>query len=283
MKAGLGARIDEAAKNDPAVLHRRIAELEKAKTVSAPDPAALEKARANGYNEGLREGLSIRDDAFNEILATIHKNQKDHKAGKKQPMIELKINSTPGGKFVPQEHKYTPFDTKSVNEIPMSHVMPRSDIDSVKLNVAETKFLIALAQRRGPLSRDKIAKFAGYSVKSRHVDNTLAALRQRGFVVGSGASIEITVDGMSALGSFEPLPTGQALRDHWLGQLNTPQRAFLAHLFSIYPRQIHRDDLARATNYSPTSRHVDNTLADLRGYDLITGGKDAIKASDDLY
>jgi len=147
---------------------------------------------------------------------------------------------------------------------------------------AERQFLTALAQR-GPLPRNKIAIFAGYSVKSRHVDNTLAALRSNGWAEGSADRIEITAAGRKALGSYEPLPTGADLRRYWLGQLDKASASFLQALIDVYPRSLTRDQIADRTNYSPTSRHVDNTLAVLRGFDLVHGGRDAIKASEDLF
>jgi hypothetical protein len=46
-----------------------------------------------------------------------------------------------------------------------------------------------------------------------------------------------------------------------------------------------RDEIAERAGYSPTSRHVDNTLAQLRSRELVSGGrsKAAIRASENLF
>lgn len=147
----------------------------------------------------------------------------------------------------------------------------------------ERKFLTALAQQGRSLTRNQVAIFAGYSAKSRHVDNTLAALRSNGYVVGGRDGIDITDAGMKALGGYDPLPTGTDLRDYWMRELDKAASVFLGVVCDVYPNSITRDELAVRANYSPSSRHVDNTLAQLRSRDLVSGGRDAIKASEDLF
>lgn len=148
---------------------------------------------------------------------------------------------------------------------------------------AERAFLTVLAQH-GPQERARLATLAGYSVKSRHVDNVLGALRSKSYV-STGWPAEITADGRDALGPWDPLPEGAELRAYWLAheRVSAAGRAFLQVLFDRYPDTIHRDDLAEAAGYSPTSRHVDNTLGALRTLGLAVGGRDAIAASDTLY
>jgi hypothetical protein len=128
-----------------------------------------------------------------------------------------------------------------------------------------------------------VAIFAGYSATSRHVDNTLAALRSQGFVVGGRDAIEITSEGRAALGSYDPLPTGEALRDYWMRELDKAAGEFLRVVCEAYPDALTRDEIAERAGYSPTSRHVDNTLAQLRSRELVNGGRAAIRASDNLF
>lgn len=150
------------------------------------------------------------------------------------------------------------------------------------MGAAEKAFLKALAQH-GALTRDRVALYAGYSVKSRHVDNTLGALRSKVWAEGARDAVSITPAGVSALGAFDPLPTGEKLRTYWLGQVGIAEKAFLDVLFDIYPETATRDGLATAAGYSPLSRHVDNTLGRLRSLGLVEGDRAAIKASDDLF
>jgi hypothetical protein len=145
-------------------------------------------------------------------------------------------------------------------------------------------FLTVLANRQGkPTRRNQLAVFSGYSAKSRHVDNTISALRTSGYLVGSSDALQITSAGLEALGTFEPLPTGRALIDYWIRESGTAPGAMLSALVNVYPRTMTRDEVAEAANYSPTSRHVDNSLSYLRTLELITGDRSALSASQELF
>lgn len=155
----------------------------------------------------------------------------------------------------------------------------------VKLGEAERRFLTVLAQRQGKAtSRNQLATFAGYPVKSRHTDNKLAVLRRGGLVEGPGDDLHITGQGLAELGPYDPLPTGKALREFWLGKMEgEAERRILSYLFSVYPRTITRDELAAAVGYPVESRHTDNKLARLRAHGLIVGPGSAIAAIGELY
>lgn len=152
-----------------------------------------------------------------------------------------------------------------------------------RLARVEHKFLTVLAQQDRPLTRNQIAIFAGYSAKSRHVDNTLAALRSKQYVVGGREGIEVTESGRVALGHYDPLPIGEDLRQYWIGKLGRAASTFFRVLCEAYPDTLTREELAERSGYSPLSRHVDNTLAQLRSRDLVTGGREALQASKELF
>lgn len=61
------------------------------------------------------------------------------------------------------------------------------------------------------------------------------------------------------------------------------EAAMLGALIDIYPGSMTRDELATASNYSVTSRHVDNTISRLRTLELVAGDRSALKASDELF
>ena len=115
------------------------------------------------------------------------------------------------------------------------------------------------------------------------MDNTLAALRSNEYVIGGREAIGITHAGLEALGSYDPLPTGEGLRSYWLGALDKAASAFLKVVCEAYPKTITRDELAEQAGYSPQSRHVDNTLAQLRSRDLVSGDRRHILASEELF
>jgi hypothetical protein len=158
-------------------------------------------------------------------------------------------------------------------------------VQSGDLSKVERAFLTVLAQRDGKsTTRNQLAVFAGYSSKSRHVDNTISGLRVKGFVGGSSTALTMTEPGAAALGRFVALPSGADLREYWIANAGgAAEAAMLRVLFEAYPRALSRDELAEASNYSVTSRHVDNTISHLRTLDLVVGSKAELRASADLF
>jgi hypothetical protein len=145
-------------------------------------------------------------------------------------------------------------------------------------------FLTVLANRQGKSTRrNQLAVFSGYSAKSRHVDNTISALRTSGYLQGSSDALTITDAGLQTLGAWDELPSGRALIEYWIREVGTAPGAMLRALVAVYPRTLSRDQVAEASGYSPTSRHVDNSLSYLRTLELITGDRQALSASEELF
>jgi hypothetical protein len=97
-----------------------------------------------------------------------------------------------------------------------------------KLAKAERLALTALAQYPQGRSKNQVAILTGYAVNGGGFNNAISALRTNGFITGGGDNLEITQEGLAALGSYDPLPSGQALLDHWMRQLSKAERAALA-------------------------------------------------------
>jgi hypothetical protein len=113
-------------------------------------------------------------------------------------------------------------------------------------------------------------------------NNAISALRVAGRITGSGDRLEITPEGLAALGSFDPLPTGLALLDHWYGHLAKAERQVLYVLAQAYPHPVSKEDLAAQAGYAADGGGFNNALSRLRTLDLISGRGD-LKASDDLF
>ena len=308
MKDTLSALVAEAEANDPKRLKTRVAELEgkiKAmlKTADVPLQARVEgdavgyaRGREEGYAAGMADGEDYgRRSAMAPFVGIMPALQDISLHGRAiydgLKALQDRIESAPvppppktrqNGSGAPTPHPRTPLQAPSGSPSP-APARPGAFGNSGSLSKVERVFLTVLAQQARPLERNQLAIFAGYSSKSRHVDNTLSSLRSSGYVAGGRADIQITPAGFSALGPFEPLPTGRELREHWVRSLDKASGLFLTKLCDRYPHGLSRDELAIAAGYSPTSRHVDNTLAQLRTRDLVTGGRDCIIASDNLF
>lgn len=298
LRTDMAATIEKAKAEDPRLLRQQIADLKRqlqkapvsAVQNSGPTPAwraEYEEAHARdtaaAHEAGIREG-------WNQVIAVLEPRLNTAS----QAIASAKEQLVPNAESRPWPSRFKPpkLDARSLAaKRVLDHVAtmptPRPPAGNGKggatLAPAARKFLTALAQQARPLTRNKVAIFAGYSTASGHVDNTLTALRSAGYAVGDRDAIQITQEGIAALGHYDPLPTGEGLRAYWMRTLEPAASKFLAVLCEIYPSSIERDELAVRAGYSPASGHVDNTLTALRSRDLATGGRLAIKASEDLF
>ena len=141
------------------------------------------------------------------------------------------------------------------------------------LPAGEAKVLTAIAQQPHDMgvTREQLTVLTGYKRSSR--DTYIQRLRTKGYVSVVGSQIVATFEGLDALGpDFEPLPTGRALREHWLETLPEGERRILAELITAWPRAVPRDELSEVTGYKRSSR--DTYLQRLRARQLVvtTGG-----------
>lgn len=98
-----------------------------------------------------------------------------------------------------------------------------------------------------------------------------------------GDAIMALEAGLVALGpDFEPLPTGDELRAHWLARLPEGERRILEVLAAAYPKVVDPEQLSAKTGYARSSR--DTYLQRLGARRLITrAGRGQIRAADGLF
>ena len=88
---------------------------------------------------------------------------------------------------------------------------------------------------------------------------------------------------LSALGSYDPLPEGRDLLEHWLGELGESGAArILRALAEAYPKALTQTDLGAAANLSENSGTFATYLSKLRTLELITG-RGELRASEELF
>ena len=136
------------------------------------------------------------------------------------------------------------------------------------LSKAERLVLTALAQYPAGRTKTQVAILTGYAGSGGGFNNALSSLRSRGFMEGSDP-ITITEDGRAALGPFDPLPHGNALREHWRKQLSKAENAVLDSLVAVYPDALTKELLAADAGYEPSGGGFNNALSRLRTLELI--------------
>jgi hypothetical protein len=161
--------------------------------------------------------------------------------------------------------------------------LPRLSVGTgEKMAGGERKILTALAQYPDGRTKRQASMLAGYAINGGGFNNYLSALRSKGWMEGSGENLRITLAGLDALGAFDPLPTGDALIEHWKNQLEKAPRAILTALVETWPSAMTKEDVAAAAGYEPGGGGFNNALSRLRTLELIEG-RGELKASDDLF
>lgn len=144
--------------------------------------------------------------------------------------------------------------------------------------------LTALAQHPNGLSKGQILVHTGYRA-SGPVSKCFAELTRNGWIEADAWRLLITQAGLSALGSYEPLPTGVALQEHLLNgsKLSGMEKKFLKSVIDAYPKAIGKGTILEHTGYAasgPVSKAFALLVA--RGY-AVKDGRGALKAADELF
>lgn len=267
IKDQMAETIERAEAEDPKALRRRIRDLERELTEAhsaTPEPviervlvtaevvppAAVDAARS------LVDGLGRALSGAQEALAVLE-GYEPPSAPVRAPVARPQPRPAPARRPVPA---------------------PSGD-GSSDLTGPQRKLLTVLATY-GPRSKRQLAMQAGYSSKGGGFNNPLSSLRSQG-LVERGDPIVITQAGFDALGEVDPLPVGQALIDHWMGQLKGPEQKILRPLIDIWPDTMSKEDLAAVAGYDPSGGGFNNPLSRLRSLELVRRGPD-IGLTDDF-
>jgi hypothetical protein len=144
------------------------------------------------------------------------------------------------------------------------------------------RMMIALAQRPG-LNRRQLGVRAGLSSRSGSFDTYLSRIRSSGWATGGADGMRLTLEGISALGHYEPLPEGRELLDYWLAQFgNSGAARILKVLSERYPKSMTRAELGEAAVLSDRSGSFDTYLSRLRTLELVVG-RGELTASEELF
>lgn len=145
------------------------------------------------------------------------------------------------------------------------------------------RMLIALAQRPQGLTRGQLGLRARVSAKGGSFDTYLSKARVSGWVISEGDRVTITDAGVAALGTYEPLPSGRALLEHYIAEFGSSGAArMLRAIADVYPGVIGRSDLAVAASVSDRGGSFDTYLSKLRTLELVEGSRE-LRASDELF
>lgn len=242
------ATVERAKAEDPKALKARVAELERelAQTSRQLETARAARSDSRRVVSGLGKAAlaSLQNDIARAIDGVVDA------AFKRAASTAERLNTeTPAGTAAP----------------------PKSAGNGAKMSSGERKILTVLAQHLDHrAAKSKIATIAGYAVNGGGFNNYLSALRTRGWLEGVG-DLKITHAGLEALGSYEALPTGRALLDHWAARLGKAERGILCALGEADGHRLDKAELGARAGYAPDGGGFNNALSRLRTLELVDG------------
>lgn len=158
--------------------------------------------------------------------------------------------------------------------------------NGASLPKGERAVLIAAAQHPAGCTRELISIVTGYKRSSR--DAYIQRLREKEYIFqpshhggAHGGAVEATTAGILALGDFERLPTGAALREHWLAELPQGEGLVLSTVVNAYPDPVSRDVIGMVTGYKRSSR--DAYIQRLRTRQLVKTDAHGVTANEVLF
>jgi hypothetical protein len=185
---------------------------------------------------------------------------------------------------VPQEapRRATPAPVPQVQRATHSAPSPDTEPDP-SLSGAPRRILTVMVEAGIPLTDRVIAARSGVSRKRSTFRNAMSTLRGKGYIEGSTTSPTVTQNGVDALGdTYEPLPTGRALVDHWMGLLSETPKRMLTAILDHWPEWVDHDEVARLADVDRSKSTYRNGMSALRGYDLVTTTTTKVVANDEI-
>lgn len=251
LRTKLSATIEKAEADDPKKLRARIAELEREIKQSRPVAVTQEVSVLS------KTDITVLESQLESLAAV--------EAEWREAVNEI-------GGYVTQIGEWATMVRDAIARVKTSGIASRQTAGSVavrrasstinvpksappfagKLGKGERACMIAIAQHDDGVTREQLTQLTGYKRSTR--DAYIQRLAQATFVNVS-EHITATEDGRAWLGSdYEPLPTGDALRSHWINRLPEGERAILAVACEAYPDSITRDAISDATKFKRSTR-----------------------------
>lgn len=270
LKETITVTIEENKANDPAVLRKRIADLEKELDVARKSQAPTTPPGAMNAMQGvLNEAIKMHSHCENLL--------DDIKA------LSEKLKTAPAN---PTMAPVTFYSTDQRQTIGRAIENPNPDwrpIESNGVAKLEREILVALAQNPSGLNAVQIALRVGKSSKGGYFLNTLSKMRTAGLISGMNSHVSIMNEGKKVLGPFDPLPTGRALLDKWVRELDKLSGEILKDVYGQCGIATTAHDVAARIGKESTGGYFLNTLSKLRTLGLIVGSNKSMNIAPDFF
>lgn len=281
LKAALAETVEAAESNDPRQLKKQIAQLQR----------QLDQARHRPADPS-----AIQDAVSDAVL-----RERAEWAAQITPLLERARQQLEGLWDYLDTAKLTCCDVERITRPPRSRTRPNKAQSKTSqtapkpaaistagrngdggLSRMERALLTALAQHPDGLSKKQILIHANYR-SSGPVSTAFATFNKNGWMAECGGRFVITPQGLTALGDFEPLPTGAALRQKVIAESKRVEAAILNVLFDVYPDPITKGEILNRSGYKssgPVSTVFGRFVA--KGY-ATKAGSGMLRAADEFF
>lgn len=186
-------------------------------------------------------------------------------------------------KVVPQIiDKRTSVGPSEPNSRPLQQLPKSIATTENNLGKAERSILTVLAQH-GYRNKNQIAILSGYSHSGGGFNNAIGKCRTNGWIDSLGSDVyKISSRGAQVLGPFSPLPTGEALFEHWMrhSKIGRAEMAIMKVL------RIHgtltKEQIAPLAGYEPSGGGFNNAVSRLKSLEIITRYDGGFRLSEEL-
>jgi hypothetical protein len=294
LSGSLEAIVAESKANDPAELKKEIAALRKqistsgmVEKINTPDPAAIERARAQGECDGwdlaVRQGAEVwltRLPGFQASLdgvADAIRTLSEQRPPSDFPPLPRPRPAPPSaakGRLAPSA-RTTPIDR------------PPRGAPQAGLKPSLQRVLDAIAWWRKigtePVARDRACVTAGFSPKASTFNVYIGELGELGLVETSPGKVRLTAAGLGQANT-PAATTPEDLFQVSRGMLKPQEARVFDAIYERYPEEISRRELAEVVGLSPTASTLNVYIGGVAAYGIVeTTSPGHVKAADWLF
>lgn len=269
--------IEKAAADDPKLLRKRVAELERElRSRPAAEPERIEvpvvTAEQLAEVESMLRTLDESFDSFREEMATIVREAGTKAVETTNALAGLR--DTLAQQLGRAPAPPAPVRPAPVRTAPAPRCVAPSATNGAGVGGAKQRILDALAALAqigvAQAPKVQVALFAGASPKSGSFANNVSALRTAGLIdYPSPGLVVLTPEGVSHADAGNAPTTVEEMWAFAERLVKPAKWKLLSTLIDVYPDAMAKADLAQAADASPTSGSFANNLSALRSLGLL--------------
>jgi hypothetical protein len=314
LKADMADVVSQAEKDNPVVLKKRIAELEKATPKELPVAMGvsqwLEYGKKNGYDSFFTKKISDEvEKRMNAVFAaeqeelikqfvsifktlnTVAETVKDIKMPDLKLRMAARMDVYPGPKVkvVDRPHVYGKGLAERLEDgIKQPKRVEVIEGEHTTLTQPEMRILNAIAWFESVSIKEPeqsaVSFLAGYTFGSSGFNNPRGSLRVKGLIKYNGSKVSLTDSGRMIADRPDEALTTSDLHEKVLSVLPSPEQRLLKPLLAAYPESMTNGGLAEAADYTEGSSGFNNPRGRLKTLGLIDyPASGQIRAKDYLF